>query len=93
MEHLFIPADNEHDQAVKEPPTTDRAELAEQAMESLRDIVHAADVSLPSMSVDGCVCGFATQNPLVQLGSVRPEVAARIAELMKLGLAVEADES
>lgn len=58
---------------------------ADDAVRALRLALHAARITLPDLQADGCSCGYLVAGPLVELGSVRPDVALRLAELLSEG--------
>ena len=58
---------------------------ADDAVRALRLALHAARITLPDLRAEGCSCGYVTSPPLVELGTVRPEVALRLAEVVSEG--------
>lgn len=65
----------------------DPVDSAEDAVRLLQVALDAAGITLPNLKVDGCTCGHITAltTPLVELGCVRPDVAARLAGLVANG--------
>lgn len=55
------------------------------AVRALRLALHAARIKLPDLQADGCSCGYLAAGALVELGSVRPDVALALAEVISEG--------
>lgn len=65
--------------------TCGEAADADDAVRALRLALHAARLTLPDLQADGCSCGYIAAGPLVELGSVRPDVALELAEVVSQG--------
>jgi hypothetical protein len=66
-------------------PAAARIRAAEEARDDLRDALTAAGITLPSLGLDPVGLARAEPLPLVELGRCTPELARRIAEVVRRG--------
>lgn len=55
------------------------------AVRALRLALHAARITLPHLQTDGRACAHVAAGPLVDLGSIHPDVALELAEVISEG--------
>ncbi|OEU86017.1 hypothetical protein DB35_10755 [Streptomyces abyssalis] len=55
------------------------------AVQALGLALRSADIMLPDLRADDCLCGHISTGPLIELGSVRPDVAVALAEVIAKG--------